>query len=64
MRSNVDATLSPADAALARDDRTTYLEVMARQYLGCPASSASVQRLFSKVGIAFSAKLRYRSYKR
>ena len=30
---------------------------MARQYLGCPASSASVERLyFSKVGIAFSAK--------
>ena len=32
------------------------LEVMARQYLGCPASSASVERLFSKVGIAFAAK--------
>ena len=32
------------------------LEVMARQYLGCPATSASVERLFSKVGIAFSAK--------
>ena len=32
------------------------LEVMARQYLGCPASSASVERLFSQVGIAFSAK--------
>ena len=30
--------------------------VMARQYLGCPASSATVERLFSKVGIAFSAK--------
>ena len=31
---------------------------MARQYLGCPATSASVERLFSKVqlGIAFSAK--------
>mgnify|MGYP000412503606 CR=1 FL=1 len=29
---------------------------MARQYLGCPASSASVERLFSKVGIAFAAK--------
>ena len=34
------------------------LEVMARQYLGCPASSASVERLFSQVGIAFSAKRR------
>ena len=34
------------------------LEVMARQYLGCPASSATVERLFSAVGIAFSAKRR------
>ena len=33
------------------------LSVMARQYLGCPASSATVERLFSQVGIAFS-KLR------
>ena len=32
------------------------LEVMARQYLGCPASSASVERLFSAVGIAFADK--------
>ena len=30
--------------------------VMARQYLGCPATSATVERLFSKVGVAFSAK--------
>ena len=30
--------------------------IMARQYLGCPASSATVERLFSTVGIAFSAK--------
>ena len=29
---------------------------MARQYLGCPATSASVERLFSKVGIVFSSK--------
>eukprot|EP00966_Prymnesium_polylepis_P149987 3464947-Prymnesium_polylepis.1 len=29
---------------------------MARQYLGCPASSAAVERLFSQVGIAFSDK--------
>ena len=29
---------------------------MARQYLGCPATSATVERLFSKVGVAFSAK--------
>ena len=32
------------------------LSVMARQYLGCPASSATVERLFSQVGIAFSAR--------
>ena len=31
------------------------LAVMARQYLGCPASAA-VERLFSQVGIAFAAK--------
>lgn len=41
-----------------RENKETFpnLEVMARQYLGCPASSASVERLFSAVGIAFSAK--------
>ena len=32
------------------------LEVMARQYLGCPATSATVERLFSKVGVAFSKR--------
>ena len=32
------------------------LSVMARQYLGCPATSATVERLFSMVGIAFSDK--------
>ena len=32
------------------------LEVMARQYLGCPATSATVERLFSKVGLDFSDK--------
>ena len=32
------------------------LSVMARQYLGCPATSATVERLFSQVGIAFSDK--------
>jgi len=30
--------------------------VMARQYLGCPATSATVERLFSQVGISFSPK--------
>ena len=36
------------------------LAVMARQYLGCPATSAAVERLFSQVGIMFS-KNRQRS---
>jgi len=31
------------------------LSVMARQYLGCPATSATVERLFSQVGISFSS---------
>ncbi|KOO30194.1 zinc finger bed domain-containing protein 1-like protein [Chrysochromulina tobinii] len=30
------------------------LSAMARQYLGCPASSATVERLFSQVGLAFT----------
>ena len=34
------------------------LAVMARQYLGCPATSATVERLFSAVGIFFSKKRR------
>ena len=29
---------------------------MARQYLGCPATSASVERLFSVVGNNFTKK--------
>ena len=39
-----------------RDNQSTYpnLAVMARQYLGCPATSAAVERLFSNVGHAFS----------
>ena len=32
------------------------LSVMAQQYLGCPATSATVERLFSSVGIAFADK--------
>ena len=32
------------------------LSVMARQYLGCSATSATVERLFSQVGISFSPK--------
>ena len=41
-----------------RDNEPLYpnLAVMARQYLGCPATSATVERLFSSVGIAFSNK--------
>ena len=41
-----------------RDNAPKYpnLEVMARQYLGCPSTSATVERLFSAVGIAFSDK--------
>ena len=37
-------------------DEFPNLSVMARQYLGCPASSAAVERLFSQVGIAYSKK--------
>ena len=50
----------------ARNDTRFYRDISrylsagprtrARQYLDCPASSASVERLFSQVGIAFSAK--------
>ena len=43
---------------LEHKEQFPNLEVMARQYLSCPANSATgtVERLFSKVGIAFSAK--------
>jgi hypothetical protein len=41
---------------LANAERFPNVERMARQYLGCPASSAAVERLFSAVGIAFSDK--------
>ena len=41
---------------LAHSKKFPSLAVMARQYLGCPASSAAVERLFSQVGIAFAAK--------
>ena len=39
-----------------KDNATKFpnLSVMAWQYLGCPASSATVERLFSQVVIAFS----------
>ena len=38
----------------ANAEKFPNLSVMARQYLGCPATSATVERLFSQVGIAFS----------
>ena len=46
---------------LEHRDQFPNLEVMARQYLGCPASSAAVERLFSKVGVAYSAKRKTRA---
>ena len=39
-----------------KSKRFPNFSAMARQYLGCPATSATVERLFSRVGIAFSAK--------
>ena len=45
-----------ADWWLEHRSQFPNLEVVARQYLGCPASSATVERLFSKVGVAYSAK--------
>ena len=43
---------------LEHKEQFPNLEVMARQYLSCPANSATgtVERLFSIVGIAFSDK--------
>ena len=37
-------------------DKFTNVAAMAHQYLGCPASSTAVERLFSYVGIAYSDK--------
>ena len=36
--------------------RFPNLEVMAREYLGCPSTSATVERLFSAVGLAYADK--------
>ena len=41
---------------LQHQEQFPNLEVMARHYLGCPATSATVERLFSKVGVAFSKR--------
>ena len=38
------------------DQQFLNVAVMARQYLGCPATSAAAERLFSQVGIMFSKK--------
>ena len=49
-------TILVVDLSSQRVEHLPMTEEMARQYLGCPASSAAVERLFSKVGIAFSDK--------
>ena len=38
----------------ANQDRFSHMAKMARQYLGMPVSSATVERLFSSAGLAFS----------
>lgn len=48
--------IDPAKWWKEKETNFPNLSVMARQYLGCPASSATVERLFSHVGIAFSKK--------
>ena len=53
---HTQATIAVLAWWLEHQEQFPNLEVMARQYLGCPATSATVERLFSKVGIAFSAK--------
>jgi hypothetical protein len=40
----------PADPASGQLDGLPVLAKMARQYLGCPASSAGVERMFSRAG--------------
>ena len=52
----VSSKVNPCDWWKEKKDVFPNLEVMARQYLGAPASSASVERLFSSVGVAFSDK--------
>ena len=38
----------PADPSMGRPEGLPHLAQMARQWLGCPATSAGVERLFSK----------------
>ena len=45
---------APLEWWCANKKRFPNLARMARQYLGCPATSATVERLFSAVGLAFS----------
>ena len=40
----------PADPSMGRPEGLPHLAQMARQWLGCPATSAGVERLFSKAG--------------
>ena len=40
----------PADPSTGRVEGLPHLARMARQWLGCPATSAGVERLFSKAG--------------
>ena len=40
----------PADPSTGRPEGLPHLARMARQWLGCPATSAGVERLFSKAG--------------
>ena len=40
----------PADSAIGRPEGLPHLARMARKWLGCPATSADVERLFSKAG--------------
>ena len=40
----------PADPSSGRPEGLPHLARMARQWLGCPATSAGVERLFSKAG--------------
>jgi hypothetical protein len=48
--------LNNTSLTLRHGNNTTQQCWSARQYLGCPATSATVERLFSQVGIAFSKK--------
>ena len=44
----------PLDWWARNEHRFPHLALMTRQYLGCPASSASAERMFSLAGRLFS----------